>query len=175
MELNTIYIQGIGIIACVLGTASFLYKNDKILKYLMSIAAFIFSIHYFLLDSWTAGTIKLINSFRNLLSIRFSSKYLILFFLSLYWSIGIYFAKETIDYISIITITISTISMFTLNGVMLRIMFLPSIITWIFVGIHNNSIGGVIAESLVLISNLSTIIRITFQDKNITKSILKSN
>lgn len=171
MDSKIILIQSIGIIACIIGISSFLFKNDKTLKKLMSLAAFIFSIHYFLLESWTSAIIKLINSTRNIISIKYSSQYILFIFLSLYWCLGLFYADKTIDYISVITITISTIAMFNFSGIKLRLFFFPSIITWIIIGIQTNSIGGVIAESFVFISNSFTILKLYFINKKTIENI----
>jgi hypothetical protein len=171
MDTKIILIQIIGLIACIIGISSFLYKNDKTLKKLMSLAAFLFSIHYFLLESWTSGIIKLINSSRNIISIKYSSKYILFIFLSLYWCLGLFYADKFIDYISVLTITISTIAMFTFSDIKLRLFFFPSIITWIIIGLQTNSIGGVIAESFVFISNSITIFKLYFTNKKSIKNV----
>ena len=152
------FIQFIGIIGFIFGIIAFSQKEDKNMKLNMSISSFLLTINFYLLEAYTLALLKCLNTFRNFLSIYYSSSYILFSFLILYWILGYFTIKENIDYIPIITITISTFAMFKLKGINLKIAFLPANIVWIIFSLYKGSIGGFMLETLVLIVNIKTIL-----------------
>lgn len=161
-------IQFIGIIGFIFGIIAFAQKKDKNMKLNMSISSFLLTINFYLLEAYTLALLKFLNTFRNFLSIYYSSSYILFSFLILYWISGYFTIKENIDYIPIITITISTFAMFKLKGINLKIAFLPANIVWIIFSIYKGSIGGFMLETLVLIVNIKTILSM-HKDNKINK------
>lgn len=109
MEMQYI-IQIIGLVGFVVGVLAFNYKEDNKMKIAMGFSSLLLTIHFLLMEAFVLGALKLINTFRNFITIKYSSSILLFIFLIIYWITGFIFSEIWIDWLPIITITISTIA-----------------------------------------------------------------
>ena len=159
------FIQIIGLMALFFGLCSVFTINDKNLKLYRVVSAFLFSIHYAIMGSFSEAGIKFVGAIRNYFSLKTSSKSIMMVFLAFYYVVGIYFYKEPIDVLLILAPTFGTISLFMFSGIWLRIVSFPSSAIWLFIAIHNRSFGGIIFETVIIIISLTTIYRLHVKKK----------
>ena len=152
-------IQLIGIAGFLVGILAFNYKEDIKMKASMGFSSLLLTIHFYLMEAYILAALKFINTLRNFITIKYSSTWLLSIFLTVYWIAGYLFSKEWIDWLPIITITISTIAMFKLKGIQLKFAFIPANIVWIIMSLYTGSIGGFLLEFTILCVNIKTIIQ----------------
>ena len=157
--------QLLGLFGFIVGVIAFSFQDNDKMKKLMTFSSLILSIHFYYLEFYSLAILKLLNTFRNLLSIKYSSTYIVLLFLILYWASGFYFCNNLIEWLPIVTISLSTIAIFKLKEISLKIAFLPANIVWIIMALYSSSIGAFLLEFFILIVNVKTIYTI----KNKTK------
>ena len=150
-------IQGIGILGFLIGILAFNFKEDIKMKFSMGVSSIFLTIHYFFMDAIILASLKFINTLRNFVTIKYSSTIILSIFIAVYWIAGFLYVEENIEWLPIITITTSTIAMFKLKGIYLKIGFIPANVVWIIMAIHTGSIGGFLLEFFILLVNFKTI------------------
>lgn len=174
--------QIIGGIALLFGINAFTQKNDKTFKSKMGIFCLIESVHFFLLDAFSACLGCVVNSLRSYVSVRTKSKYVMFIFLFVLWMFGLFsiirfdfeylnnaynmfgfsgilniYSNNLIRFLPLIGSSIGTVGLFLLNDIKLRFSILICSFLWLIHNIAVVSIGPTIMEITFIIVNISTI------------------
>jgi hypothetical protein len=151
--------QIVGYLACVVGIAAFLQKNDRKLKALCTVQGFVYVVHFWLLGNHAAATSSLVAGFRNAFSLKFHSKRIALFFMAVSVVLGLIFCTTPWGLLTVVGLCFSTWGMFTLTGIPMRVFILISTLCWLVNNIASQSIGGTILEGFIALANISTMFR----------------
>jgi len=158
--------QSIGILASALVICSLLQKSDNNFKIWIALGATIFAVHFALLGAYAGAVVAILNATRTLLSMKFhNANKLLYFFLTLYVIVGIFICDTVIDMLPLFAGALSTIALFKLSGLKMRIAFIITEVGWLTYGIFVQSIGSIINNSFALCANMLTIYRMR-KDKN---------
>ncbi|MDC2888662.1 YgjV family protein [Psychrosphaera algicola] len=123
------------------------------------------TLHFYLLGSTNGAIANGISFIRTVISIKFHGKYLGWIFLALNILWGVPMVESAVDVLPIIAACCGTFAIFFLQGIKMRLAFMTGAVCWIVNNVIVGSIGGVMLESMVLITNLITIIRLKFATK----------
>jgi len=157
---NDIFIQGLGFVAFGFGILAFLQKQERHLKIIQTGQCLFLLIHFILLGA-TGGAIAAgIAGVRNIFSLITTTKKIAPFFMSAFMVLGIWGYDTPIDILPIIGSICSTISIFYLSGIKMRLGFLFSSSLWIIHNVVVMSYGPFLMEVLISSSLLLTIFRL---------------
>jgi len=151
--------QCLGYLAFVLGVAGFLQKSDHRLKVLIASESLVYVLHFWLLGVPPASASALITAVRTALSLRLRAAWLSVLFVAIHIGAGLTFAKTFSGWVPVIGSCLSTVAVFQMRGVAMRLMMLLSTGCWLANNILSGSIGGVALESVIAIANATTILR----------------
>ncbi|HEY3331616.1 MAG TPA: YgjV family protein [Capsulimonadaceae bacterium] len=152
--------QILGYIAFVLGVFSFLQKNDRRFRISLSFQAVVYGVHFLMLGNVPAAASNLVSLGRNVLSLKSQSNYIAAVLVVITVVLGYFTIKSPIGYLTIGATIISTIGMFNLQGIRMRLCMLFCTFLWLANGILSHSIGGVMLEAVIGITNTFTIVRL---------------
>lgn len=161
MELpNNFFAQLLGLFSFVLGAACFLQKNDRRFKFLHMALNINHSVHFYLMEAYTSAMSTVVSILRTGCSIRTSSKYAAYFFILLNIGLGILTVTHWYSWLSVIGGCFGTYGLFCLSGISMRVMMTIGCLFWLSNNLIVGSIGGIMLESMVLLVNLSTMLRL---------------
>jgi len=163
------FAQLVGLLSFVLGVCTFFQKDDKKLKIMMVIFNLNHLVHYLLLGSIVSALSALLSAFRTVTAIYSSSLVVAFLFISIGLSGAIYFADSIWDLWPMLGMSIGTYAVFVLKGIKMRIAFLIGAVCWLINNILVGSIGGTLLEATLITVNLSTIIRIVRDNRQMAK------
>jgi len=152
--------QCLGYLAFILGVAAFLQKSDRRLKVLVASESLVYAPHFWLLGIPPASANALITAVRTFLSLKLHAAYLSVLFVVLHICAGLYFAKTPSGWLTVIGSCVSTVAVFQMRGLAMRLMMLFSTGCWLANNILSGSIGGAALESVIAIANATTILRV---------------
>lgn len=162
IELN--FAQALSGLSFVIGVVTFCQKEDKKFKCYMLLLFLCQTVHFFLLGAQTSAVSSLINFLRTLIATKINSFYVALFFVILNVVFGFFYAANNESTVSvffpIIAASIGTLALFCLQGIRMRLALLAGSLFWLCNNIIVGSIGGVLLESMVILINISTMIRL---------------
>ena len=158
MELNIA--QAFGLLSFALGIYTFLQKNDRRLKLSMLCLFSCQSIHFFLMGYPNAAAANILNFFRAFISIKFNTPWLggIFILANIVW--GIYLYESIVSVLPIIGACCGTYAVFFLDNIKMRVAFIIGALCWITHNFIVGSVGGILLETIVILANTITIIRI---------------
>ena len=154
--------QCFGYLAFILGVAAFLQKSDRRLKVLVASESLVYTVHFWLLGVPPAAANALITAVRTSLSLRLRAAWLSVLFVAIHLGAGFYFAQTFSGWLTVIGSCFSTVAVFQMRGLAMRVMMLFSTGCWLANNILSGSIGGVALESVIAVANMATILRILF-------------
>lgn len=152
--------QCVGYVAFVLGITAFLQKNDRRLKFLLAAETLVYGVHFALLGNPAASVSAFISSGRSLLAMRYRSPVLAFVIVVVNVGLALWVTKSGNPWPPIIGASLSTIAVFLLDGVKMRLTILAATLCWLANNIMSGSIGGTALETLIALANLSTIARL---------------
>lgn len=161
MENNIIF-HITGLLCVILFIIGLQFKSNNKLKKYMTIASLIAALNMLMIGQYSGMAINIINFFRNILSLNIQLiekfKHLISFgFVSSYVIVQ-YFIEDKYWYLPILASTIGMVAIFYLKGVYVRYSLLLGTTTWLLYAIAHNNIYGIILESIVICSFISSFI-----------------
>ena len=162
--------QCLGYLAFILGVAGFLQKSDRRLKVLIASESLVYVLHFWLLGVPPASASALITAVRTALSLRLRAAWLSVLFVAIHICAGLYFAKTLSGWVPVIGSCLSTVAVFQMRGVAMRLMMLLSTGCWLANNILSGSIGGVALESVIAIANATTILRMVRASATVRRS-----
>lgn len=161
---NAIFIQVLGFIAFALAVTAFSSKDDIKLKKLLVVESFVLSVHFFLLGAHGGAIASAITGFRNFASLRSKLRILGVIFAILYIALGAFAYDGWIDALPVIGSVMSTVGLFYLKKIPMRLCALFSTTLWIIHNLMVGSIGPLFMEIFIFAANLRTIISLKKAD-----------
>ena len=159
--------QIVGIIASALIITAFAHKSDSYYKYFVMFGALMFAAHFYLLGALAGMFVNVINCIRTGSSIKFHQSNLVLgFFIISYLAAGWFIYETPKDILPVFSGCLASFAMFKFSGIKLRLCMYINSISWITYGILVFSIGGIITETFIIITNTITIYRL-LKDKKV--------
>jgi hypothetical protein len=152
--------QIIGFIAFFVGASAFLQKDDQMLRYYLTAFTFLMAVHFLMLDLWTTAIIALLGSTRNYVSSLTNNVWVMLLFLLATWLMAIPNSSDWVHLLPVLGVTLGTWAVFKEQGIRMRILMFLGSACWLSHNYLVGSIGGAIIESLFLIVNGRTILKL---------------
>lgn len=161
MSLTDLAGQIAGLTALALCIAGFASKKDDRLMVLLILANVAFATQFALFGSWTAAALSLLVILRISLARRYRGSWLAMLVVlgvsavaaALTW-------QSPVDLFAISAMLLGTVGMFMLRGIPMRVMLGAAAVAWMLNHIAIGSVGGTLAEAMVVITNIITIIRL---------------
>ncbi len=153
--------QLFGLVALAFCIAGFANKNDDRLMVLLISANVAFALMFAFFESWTAAALTVLVIVRIALARRYQGSWTIMLAmlgvnLLVAWATW----KSATDVFPLAAATLGTVGMFMLRGIPLRIVLGLAAFCWMLNNIVIGSVGGILAEGMVLVTNIITIIRL---------------
>ena len=159
--------QLVGYVALLFGVSAVLQKNDRHLKQLLVVQSFSYVLHFVLLGNFPASGSAGISCLRNLLSLRTRSPWLAAVFIAANLAIGAVFAQGVTAWFPVVGSCFATVAVFTLQGLVLRVVLLFATLFWLANNILSGSVGGMALETLIALVNVTTILRMVGERKRL--------
>lgn len=161
MSLAAMLGQVCGLIALGFCVAGFANKNDDRLMVLLISANVAFVLMFAFFESWTATALTVLVILRIALARKFLGSWRIM---TVILAINLLVAAVTwrvpTDIFPLTAAILGTVGMFTLRGIPLRIVLGLAAFSWMLNNIVIGSVGGILAEGMVVVTNIITIIRL---------------
>lgn len=151
--------QIVGYVAFVLGVSSFLQKTDRRLIVFNACQCTAYTIHFLLLGNFTACGSAFVSAVRSTIVLRYRFKALAAIFIGLNIAVGLFAARSPAGWLPVVGCILGTYGLFFLEGVKMRLAFLTSTVLWIANNFLSGSIGGLALESMIFLTNGTTIVR----------------
>ncbi|GGE55223.1 permease [Streptosporangium jomthongense] len=143
---------------CIVGFAS--KRDDRLLVLLIS-ANVAFALQFALFGSWTAAILSLLVIGRILLARRYVGNWqVMLAVLAVNLVAAVLTWRSPVDFFAIAAAVFGTLGMFMLRGIPMRLMLAAAAFAWMLNNIVIGSVGGTLAEAMVLVVNFITICRL---------------
>lgn len=161
MSLTSLAGQLVSLVAlglCIVGFAS---KRDDRLMLLLISANVAFALQFALFGSWTAAVLSLLVIGRIMLARRYVGSWRVLLaVLAVNLVAAVLTWRSPIDLFAIAAAVFGSVGMFMLRGIPMRLMLAAAAVAWMLNNIAIGSIGGTLAEAMVLVTNFITIYRL---------------
>ena len=153
--------QFFGLMALVLCVIAFSSKQDDRLLVLLLSANVAFALQFLVLGSWTAAALSLLVIGRIALARRYPGSIGAMAVILAASGVAAFFTWQGwADLPAVVAMVLGTVSMFMLRGIPMRIFLGLAALAWAFSHILVGSVGGTLAEALVLVTNALTIYRL---------------
>ncbi len=161
MTLAEVLGQVCGLVALGFCIAGFANKNDDRLMVLLISANVAFALMFAFFQSWTASALTVLVILRIALARRYQGNWAIMLGM-LVVNLLVAWATWTsiTDVFPLAAAVFGTVGMFMLRGIPLRIVLGLAALAWMLNNIVIGSVGGTLAEGMVLVTNIITIIRL---------------
>lgn len=144
---------------CIVGFAS---KRDDRLMVLLISANVAFALQFALFGSWTAAVLSVLVIGRIMLARRYMGNWqVMLAVLAVNLVAALLTWRSSADFFAIAAAIFGTLGMFMLRGIPMRLMLAAAAFAWMLNNIAIGSVGGTLAEAMVLVTNFITIYRLT--------------
>lgn len=153
--------QVVSLVALGLCIAGFASKQDDRLMLLLISANVAFALQFALFGSWTAAVLSLLVIGRIMLARHYLGSWKIMVaVLAVNLVAAVLTWRSPVDYFAIAAAVFGTVGMFMLRGIPMRLMLAAAAIAWMLNNIFIGSIGGTLAEGMVVVTNFITIYRL---------------
>lgn len=143
---------------CIVGFTS---KQDDRLMVLLIAASVAFALQFALFGSWTAAVLSLLVIGRIMLARRYVGNWKVM---SAVLAVNLVAAlltwRSPVDFFAITAAILGTLGMFMLRGIPMRLVLAAAAAAWMLNNIAIGSVGGTLAEGIVLVVNFITIYRL---------------
>lgn len=161
MPLSEILGQFFGLVALAFCIAGFANKNDDRLMVLLISANVAFALMFAFFESWTAAALTVLVIVRISLARKYQGSWpLMLAMLGVNLLVAWATWRAATDVFPLAAAILGTIGMFMLRGIPLRIVLGLAAFCWMLNNIVIGSVGGILAEAMVLVTNVITIYRL---------------
>jgi hypothetical protein len=157
--------QCVGYVAFVLGIAAFLQTIDRKLKFIISLESIAYVVHFGMLGNPAAAISAGVSAARTLVSIKTRALWVAIVFVLASIVLGIRYSTSPAGWIPVIGTCIATIAFFTTRGLPMRVVVLCSTLCWLANNIISHSIGGTALEATIAVTNIVTMLRMFFFDR----------
>lgn len=168
------YIQAISILAFAIICYACTIKDDKKMINLLSVGSLTMSVHFGLQELYAPCAILLYDTMRNQLSIRLKTRYIAYLLVLGYVIIGLFTAKENIQFIPVISGVCGTLAFFFLKDIKLRMVVIFNCAIWFAHDYYYQSIGGMMVDVSMIALNLFAISKMVFDNRktvNLNKEV----
>lgn len=152
--------QLLGLLSFLIGLYAFSQKSDHKLKVSLGCLFICQTLHFYFLGVPTAAAANFLSFIRTIASVWLNKPYMGWLFIGLNIVWGGFLFTSPLGVLPIIAACLGTYGLFFLSGIKLRLAFMTGAICWIINNIIVGSIGGVLLETMVLVTNLITIVRL---------------
>lgn len=153
--------QFFGLVSLVLCVLAFSSKQDDRLLMLLLSANVAFALQFMVLESWTASALSLLVIARIAFARRYpNSKAVMAVILTVSGVASVLTWQNWADLPAIVAMVLGTVSMFLLRGIPMRVFLGLAALAWMLSHILVGSVGGTLAEAMVLLTNAITIYRL---------------
>ena len=153
--------QFFGLVALVLCVVSFANKRDERLMLLLISANVAFALQFFFFQSWTAAALTALVIVRIELARRYPrSMGMMAGMLAISAVAALLTWQGWGDLPAVVAMVLGTVGMFMLRGIPMRVFLGLAALAWMTSHALVGAVGGLLAEALVLITNMITIYRI---------------
>lgn len=150
--------QSVGFFAFAMSMLTFLSGNDAKFMQRMTISSAIWAAHFLLLGALSAGILNVIDVFKNILAIKYPmNKRIAAAVVCVYIMVGITLFslyQQWTDLLPVAASVASTIILFTLKGLWMRIAFLGSLLSWVVYNYYTQSIGGLSTDIVLFFTGV---------------------
>ncbi|PAV24752.1 hypothetical protein CF392_14580 [Tamilnaduibacter salinus] len=162
MTLSEMAGQVVGLIALGFCIAGFASTRDERLMGLLIGANVAFATQYALFQSWTAAALTVLVIVRIGLARRFLGSVPVMMGMLAVSAVAVVLTwQRWIDVFPTTAMLLGTIGMFMLRGIPMRLFLAGAGLAWMANNIAIGSIGATLAEGLVVVTNLVTIVRLS--------------
>lgn len=156
--------QTLSLVALAICILAFASKRDERLLALLISANVAFALHFVLFGSWVAAGLTSLIVVRILLVQRLKgSVATMLAFLAANAGVAYLTWQGPLDVFPLTAAILGTVGMFLLRGIPMRILLAGAALAWTLNNLLIGSIGGTIAEALILGTNVVTITRLAWE------------
>ncbi|GKW50352.1 YgjV family protein [Halomonas sp. NCCP-2165] len=153
--------QGVSLVALALCVIAFASKRDDKLFVLLLFANVAFATQFALLESWVAAGISALIVVRIALVRRFPRhRALMVGMLLATLAVAVLTWSGPRDLPALAAGLLGTWGMFMLRGIAMRVTLAVAAFCWVLSNLLAGSIGGTLAESLIFVTNVVTILRL---------------
>lgn len=146
------------LLLCILAFAS--QRDDRLMGLLIS-ANVAFALQFLLLGSWTAGALTLLVILRILLARRYPGNVRVMMAVLAMGALVTWATWQSLhDLPAVMAMVLGTVAMFLLSGIAMRVGLGLAAGTWLISHLLAGSVGGAMAEGLVIVTNAITIVRL---------------
>jgi len=161
MPLSEILGQLFGLVALAFCIAGFANKNDDRLMVLLISANVAFALMFAFFESWTAAALTVLVIVRIALARKYQGNWAIMAAMLMVNALVAWATWRTAtDVFPLAAAILGTIGMFLLRGIPLRLVLGLAAFCWMLNNIVIGSVGGILAEAIVLVTNVITIYRL---------------
>lgn len=160
------FAQITGYIAFFVGIYAYLQKNDQRLKLLSAFECATGVLHFWLMADPAASITLAISFFRSIFSLYTRSIRVALFFIIIICLCGYTFAQSWHALFPVMGSILITAAIFLSSGKTMRYYILAGSFFWLCNALIIGSIGSSLQESLIIIANIITIIRLRLKPRN---------
>jgi len=152
------FFGAVSLILCVLAFAS---KHDDRLLVLLICANLAFALQFLFFESWTASALTLLVILRIALARRYRGSIGVMaIMLAVTGLASVLTWQNWADLPAVVAMVLGTVGMFLLRGIPMRVVLGFAALAWMLSHILVGSVGGTLAEALVLFTNAITIYRL---------------
>ncbi|MBT2774599.1 YgjV family protein [Halomonas sp. ISL-60] len=150
-----------GLVALVICVVAFASKNDDRLLVLLISANVAFALQFVFFESWTAAALTGLVIVRIVLARRYMGSKAVMAGVLLASGIAAAFTWQSwVDILPVTAMILGTVGMFLLRGIAMRTFLGLAALAWMLNNLLIGTIGGTIAEGLIVVTNIITIIRL---------------
>lgn len=160
MSASALAGQFFGLVALVICLVAFASKSDDRLLVLLISANVAFALQFVFFASWTAAVLTLLVIVRIILARRFvGSKVAMAGVLVANFVAAALTWQSAVDILPLAAAILGTLGMFMLRGIAMRVVLGLAALCWMLNNLVIGSVGGTLAEGLIVVTNIITIIR----------------
>lgn len=158
---------------CIVGFAS---KRDDRLMVLLISANVAFALQFALFGSWTAAVLSLLVIGRIMLARKYLGNWkVMLAVLVVNLVAAVLTWRAPVDFFAIGAALFGTVGMFMLRGIPMRLTLAAAAICWMLNNLLIGSVGGTLAEGMVVVTNFITIFRLMRMKRRYPEAFAKLN
>lgn len=153
--------QGFGLLSLLLCLLAFASRRDERLIVLLILANVAFALQFAFLGSWTAAALSLVVILRIALARRYpGNRWVMAAVLTVSVLATVLTWQGLADLPALVAMVIGTVGMFLLRGIAMRVFLALAAVAWLLSHLLAGAVGGILAETLVIITSLVTIVRL---------------
>lgn len=152
--------QALGLVALALCLVAFSSKRDDRLLVILIAANVAFALHFVCFERWVPAGLTALIVLRIVLVRRYKGRWPVMLAMlgaSLVTAMLTWQGPQ--DWLALTAAVLGTVGMFMLHGVPMRVVLAAAALAWTLNNLVIGSIGGSLAEGLIMITNIVTIIR----------------